>query len=130
VWELSALRATVNGLEGRIAGLRDENTTLREHVAALTAENRMLKDEVARLKELPRRPPDRPSGMEPSTDAGQAGKKKSRSRRRRGSTLARMTITEEVVLPAAAPVGSRFKGYDDIVVQDLDLRARTTRYRR
>jgi hypothetical protein len=124
------LRATVTGLEFRIGGLEDENTTLREQAAALTAQNRTLKDEVARLKELPRRPPDKPSGMEQSTQAGQIAKKKSRSRRRRGATLPRIAITEEVTLPAAAPVGSRFKGYDDIVVQDLDLAARATRYRR
>jgi Transposase IS66 family len=128
--ELSGLRATVSGLEGRIAALHDENTTLGEQAAALAAENRSLKDEVARLKVLPRRPPDKPSGMEQSTEAGQASKKKPGSRRRRSATLARITITEEVVLPAGAPVGSRFKGYDDIVVQDLDLRARATRYRR
>jgi hypothetical protein len=68
--------------------------------------------------------------MEPSSEAAPARKKK--SRRRRGATLPRIAITEEVVLPAAAPMGSRFKGYDDIVVQDLDLRARAraTRYRR
>ena len=128
--ELIALRATVIKLEGRICELEDENTTLREQAAALTAENRTLKDEVARLKELPRRPPDRPSGIEQSTQAGQIAKKTSRSRRRRGATLPRIAITQEVVLPAAAPEGSRFKGYDDIVVQDLDLQARATRYRR
>jgi len=128
--ELIALRASVIKLEGRIGELEVENTTLREQAAALTAENRTLKDEVARLKELPRRPPDRPSGIEQSTQAGQIAKKTSRSRRRRGATLPRIAITQEVVLPAAAPEGSRFKGYDDIVVQDLDLRARATRYRR
>ena len=69
--ELSALRAAVDGLE-------DESTTLREQAAALTAQDRTLKDEVARLKELPRRPPDRPSGMEPSTQAGQTPVKTSR----------------------------------------------------
>jgi len=130
VAELSALRVTMSGLEGRIGGLEYENTSLREQTAALTAQNRTLKDEVAGLKELPRRPPDRPSGMEPSTEAGQIAKKKSRSQRRRGATLPRIAITQEVVLPATAPVDSRFKGYDDIVVQDLDLRARATRYRR
>ena len=128
VAELSALRVTMSGLEGRIGGLEYENTSLREQTAALTAQNRTLKDEVAGLKELPRRPPDRPSGMEPSTEAGQIAKKKSRSQRRRGATLPRIAITQEVVLPATAPVDSRFKGYDDIVVQDLDLRARATRY--
>ena len=128
--ELSALRATVGGLEVRIAGFENENTTLREQAAALTAQNRTLTDEIARLKELPRRPPDKPSGMERATEAGQVAKKKSRSRRRRGATLPRIAITQEIMLPAAAPAGSRFKGYDDIVVQDLDLRARATRYRR
>ena len=130
VIELSALRSTVAGLEAQIATLRDENPALRGQVAALSAENRTLKDEIARLKELPRRPPDKPSGMERSTEAGLAPKKKPRSRRRRGPTLPRITITEEIVLAAAAPPGSRFKGYDDIVVQDLSLRVRATRFRR
>jgi hypothetical protein len=69
-----------------------------------------INNEVARLKELPRRPPDRPSGMEQSTEAGQVRQKKSRSRRRRGATLPRIAISQEVVLPAAAPAGSRSKG--------------------
>ena len=128
--ELGAVRAKVSGLEEQVATLQKENTGLREQVATLTAENRTLKDEVARLKDLPRRPPDKPSGMERSTEAKLGPKKKQRSRRRRGPTLPRITITEEVVLPAQAPAGSRFKGYDDIAIQDLDLRARATRYRR
>jgi hypothetical protein len=67
--------------------------------------------------------------MERSTEAGQTANKKSRSRRRRGATLPRIVISEEIVLPATRPAGSRFKGYDDIVVQELDLRARATRTR-
>ena len=74
--ELSALRATVSGLEDRIGRLEEENTTLREQAAALTAQNRTLKDEIARLKELPRRPPDKPSGMEQATAGGRVAKKK------------------------------------------------------
>lgn len=117
VEELGAVRAKVSGLEEQVATLQKENTGLREQGATLTAENRTLKDEIARLKDLPRRPPDKPSGMERSTEAKLGPKKKQRSRRRRGATLTRIAITEEIVLPAQAPAGSRFKGYDDIVVQ-------------
>ncbi|NJO55678.1 MAG: transposase, partial [Rhodospirillales bacterium] len=131
VAEVSGLRATVNGLEARVTVLQAENTALRGEVARLEAENRTLKDEIARLKGLPPRPPLTPSGMERSTEAGGVSKaKRPRSRRWRGPVLPRISITEEVVLTAQAPAGSRFKGYDDIVVQNLDLTARAIRFRR
>jgi len=128
---IGRLLSEVSALRSAVQTLQELNTGLRGEVATLSAENRTLKDEIARLKELPARPPSKPSGMDRSTEAGRVSKKKrARSRRRRGPTLPRITITDEVVLTAAAPPGSRFKGYDDIVVQDLDLTARATRFRR
>jgi hypothetical protein len=119
----------VSDFRSVVQTVQNENTALKSKVAELEVENRALKDEVARLKSLPPRPPSKPSGMEQSTDAGRVSKKK-RSQRRRGPTLPRISITDEVVLKAVVPPGSRFKGYTDIVVQDLNLTARATRFRR
>jgi hypothetical protein len=101
---------------------------LVEATAALRAENAALREEIARLKGL-KGPPDlKPSGLEKAREAkaaGAAGK-----RRRRGKTLSKLVITEERTLKVAVPPGSRFKGYESYVVQDLVLRARVIRFRR
>ena len=111
----SELRGLVVGLVAQVRGLTDEN--------------RALRDEVARLKGLPPRPPTRPtpSGMEAASERAQADPGR---RRRRGPVRDRCVVTREVVLKAAVPEGSRFKGYEDLVVRDLVLAAVVIRYRR
>src|SRR5918997_2004642 len=101
-------------------------------VDRLRAENRALRDEVARLKGLPPRPPppSRPSGMEEATGGGAGGARGRRSRRRRGAKRDREAVTAEVVVKAAPPPGSRFKGYQDILVREVRLSAEVVRYRR
>jgi hypothetical protein len=85
---------------------------------------------VARLKGLPpRSPPARPSGLEQATGGGTGtGKGGRRSRRRRGAKRDRDAVTAEV--KAAPPAGSRFKGYQDILVRELRLSAEVVRHRR
>src|SRR5258706_13032306 len=53
-----------------------------------------------------------------------------KSPRRRGSQLDKLTIDSTVVVRAKAPAGSRHKGYEEIVVQDLNLSPQVTLYRR
>src|ERR671932_2857976 len=135
---IAELRDRVGGLVLALDQLRAEHVALQDRaeaqqarLAALQVENQTLRDEVARLKGLPPRPPLRPSGMEKATggDSG-TGKGGKRSRRRRGAKRDREAVTAEVVVKAAPPPGSRFKGYQDILVRQLILRAEVVRYRR
>jgi hypothetical protein len=132
------LRDLVGRLVLAVDRLHADNGALQDHaeaqqaaLAALKVENQALRDEVARLKELPPRPPLRPSGMEKATGGGTGtGKGGKRSRRRRGAKRDREAVTSEVVVKAAPPPGSRFKGYQDILVRELTLVAEVVRLRR
>src|SRR3954453_20640434 len=135
---ISELRDRVGGLVLALDQLRAEHAALQDRaeaqqarLAALQVENQALRDEVARLKGLPPRPPLRPSGMEKATGgSSEAGKSGKRSRRRRGAKRDREAVTAEVVVKAAPPPGSRFKGYQDILVRELTLTPAVVRYRR
>jgi regulator of replication initiation timing len=110
---LNALRSLVTGLveraeraearleklEAENAALHRENAELRLENAQLKVENQLLRDEIARLKNLPPRPPFKPSGMDKATDTKaqdkQAGKKKPR-----GPKLDVERVDHDVVLQA------------------------------
>src|SRR3954447_22852625 len=127
---------------GSLEALRAENQALR-------VENQILKDEIARLKGLPSRPPSkphRPSGMEKATDPSgsknRTGRRKTRAgarhgpaqgtgrRKARGAKRDSDRVTREVIVKAEVPAGSRFKGYETLLVRDLALSAEVLRYRR
>src|ERR1700680_5111330 len=129
------LIGVVRELIGEGGRLRAENEKLSGALTKLKTEHQAVKDELARLKNLPPRPPQKPSGMDKATDRGGPGDdgksaEGEKSRRRRGSQLDKLTIDATVVVRAKAPAGSRHKGYEEIVVQDLSLSPQVTRYRR
>src|SRR5918998_3461044 len=107
------LKALVIQLLGKMAELERTIATQRE--------------EIARLKGLKGRPQLKPSGMgrasepKPSRDPDK--------RRGRGKVVPRVAVKDQVI-ETTAPPGSRFKGYEDFLVQDLVLRAEAVRYRR
>ena len=128
------LIGVVRDLIGEVTRLRVENEKLGAALAKLRIEHQAVKDELARLKGLPPRPLVKPSGMDKSTDAKEpatsGGRKAERSLRRRGRQLDRLKIGATVVVKANPPAGSRNKGFEDIVVQELSLFPQATRYRR
>jgi len=135
------LIGVVRELIGEVGRLRAENEKLSGALRKLKTEHQAIKDELARLKNLPPRPPQKPSGMDKASDRGgssfdhrSGGGAKSggggKSPRRRGSQLDKLTIDATVVVRAKAPAGSRHKGYEEIVVQDLNLSPQVTLYRR
>jgi hypothetical protein len=84
--------------------------------------------EIARLKGLKGPPSIKPSGMEQASEpkplAGH-GKRQGRGSKR----MSRVAI-EDRVLTAEVPAGSRFKGYENFLIQDLVLRPVAIRFRR
>ncbi len=108
-----------------IEALRSENQALR-------VENQLLRDEIARLKGLPPRPlvkPHKASGMEQATNPSGPTNRKGR-RRTRGAKRDSNRVTRDVIVRAEVPEGSRFKGYETLLVRDLALSAEVLRYRR
>ena len=116
--DLEAL--SVADLKALVLALLGEVSALKQVVAEQRAE-------IARLKGLQGPPSIKPSGME------QASEPKARSgggkRRGRGSKRVRVAI-EDRVLTVAAPAGSRFKGHESFLIQDLELRPLAIRFRR
>ena len=102
------------------AELKERHLDLLERFCALEEQMRALKDELVRLKGGSGCPPIKPSGMERSSEDRQAKGRTGKSGR--GPRNHRLEITEERIVTAdGVPPGSRFKGYQDSIVQDLEI---------
>ena len=119
------LKELVLGLLGEVAALKQIVAEQKQ----LIAEQR---DEIARLKGLKGRPDikaSKPSGMERASQKkaswGGDGKRRGRGKK----TLSRVMV-EDRIIKAEVPVGSRFKGYEDFVIQDLVIQPAAIRLRR
>jgi hypothetical protein len=114
---------SLSDLRALVIALVVKGTELERTVAA-------QRDEIARLKGLKGRPQIKPSGMEKASQAP-AQERAAGKRGRKRAKSADLTIHEERIIKAGpVPPGSRFKGYQTFVVQDLVLRPHVVRLRR
>jgi hypothetical protein len=96
-------------------------------VAALEKAVGEQREEIARLKGLKGRPNIKPSGMDKATEPPKPGRKE--KRQFRGKVTPRVKIKDQVV-KVAVPEGSRFKGHEPFLVQDLVISVSATCYQR
>ena len=102
---------------------------LMEAVTQLKEENQLLRDEIARLKGQKPRPKIEPSKLEkPKLKTKSLDLKRPGSEKR--SKTQDITIHNTVTIaPESIPEGSRFKGYNDFVVQDIKIESDNILYR-
>jgi len=97
---------------------------LLEMIHRMQEEIQELKDEIARLKGQKPKPKIKPSNLE-KPGGQKPGRRKPGDKRpgsQKRSKTQELEIHEITVIgPEAVPEGSRFKGYQDYVVQDIIL---------
>jgi hypothetical protein len=90
-----------------------------------------LRDEISRLKGGNQRPKIKPSNLEQGRKGrGRRGSSGKRGKNKRQKTRTLEIHHEKVLEPEIIPEGYRFKGYRDYVVQELEIKANNTLYRR
>lgn len=108
-----------------------EQIQLQAEKIALQAEQiQQLKDEIAVLKGEKKRPQIKPSTL--NKDATGAAE---HNQPKRGKPSCRKTYklkiyAQEIVQPESIPEGSEFKGYEEYIVQDIEISLKNTKYLR
>jgi hypothetical protein len=124
IQDLEGARQAIRLLLNLVEELKSENDVLRSEVQE-------LRDEIARLKGEQGKPDVKP-GKKSSSGDHSSEKERRRSRKwRKGSKVAKLKIDREQTLEvdrSELPDDARFKGYEAVVVQDLDIRSDNVRF--
>ncbi len=101
-----------------------------EQIAALKKTVQEQQDEIARLKKMPKRPKFRPGGGDPKSRSGKPGNTAGGGGSNSANEMAPKKVRQEVRVQALdVPQGSRFKGYQEYAVQELEVIPKDVIYR-
>ncbi len=130
--ELPALRGLIvliQTLMEQLQSIQEQLQSTQEQLARAQAKIKLLEDELARLRKTPKRPKFRSNGMEP----------RNRSKGNKGnpsnippsvnSSLIQKKVFDIKIAAKNVPEGSRFKGYQDFTIQEIDLVAKQITYK-
>jgi hypothetical protein len=103
-----------------------------QRLQALAAENERLRAEIRRLRGEPPPPTPRPQVKATPDLSSERERREPRPWRKQGKNETLRIDREEVrrIERASLPADAEFKGYAEVIVQDLVLRAETTRFRK
>lgn len=120
-------------LQQIIGLLRPQSRLIQEQAEQITALKQTvqdLKDEIARLTKTPKRPKFRSGGGDPKSRSGKPGNSTGSAGRSSANMLAPKKVQQEICISAQGiPQGSRFKGYQEYAVQELELTPKNVVYK-
>ena len=126
------LKSIVHLLQEQARVMQEQARVIQEQIeqmASLKKTVQELKDEITRLTKTPKRPKFRPGGGDPKSRSGAPGNSPDGT----NSNVNRMAlqkVQQEVRVPAVGvPEGSRFKGYQAYVVQELEVVSKDITYK-
>ena len=120
------------GVRTALVGLLNLIEEQSQRIRDLTAENERLRTEMRRLKGEPPKPTPRPQTGPRADLSSERERREPRTWRKQGKNEP-LCIDRTEVLPVervSLPPDAEFKGYADVIVQDLVLRADTICFRK
>lgn len=124
------LVAMIENLQEEIQRLKEQAQQMRDEIAVLKGEKAKPKFKSSKMDENT----DQDKGQDTDgaeTEQGEGAEKPKRAGSAKRSKTAQLQIHEERVIAPTTPVpaNARFKGYRDVVIQGLVIKAHNTRYR-
>ena len=124
IQDLDGARQAIGLLLNLVEELKSENDALRDEV-------QKLRDEVNRLQGEQGKPAVKPSKRQPKQDHSSEKERRRPKKWRKGSKVDKIKIDRQETLPidrSQLPEDAEFKGYEAVVVQDIQVKTDNVRF--